>query len=164
MSRQENRNRGEKRQQTCHDVTRSSHWTDCASSCKFCEMHLLLSEHTSFLLLLFSQNVAEATSFYRWARAGRRSRCAFRGNFEKCCSRFRNSPVDPVQKTKMAIFKTNRRTNNLQQRRGGNNGHDDEGIWDSESAINQKEVSVDREERKGTKEWVLLVLLFLCCR
>ena len=155
MSRQENRNRGEatkeKGQQTCPDVTRSSHSTDCASCCKFCEIYLLRSERTSFLLLLFTQNVAEATSFYPWASAGRRSRCAFRRSFEKCCSRFRNSPVDAAQETKISISKMNRRTNN---------GHGGEGIWNRESAINQKEVSVDREGRKGTKEWVFCLFCF----
>ena len=73
------------------DVTRSSHWTGCASCCKFCEIYLLLSQRTCFLVLLFTQNVAEATSFYRWASAGGHLRCAFRRSFEKCCLRFRNS-------------------------------------------------------------------------
>ena len=102
MSRQKNGNREEKQQKkkrNKHALTSLAPPTEqialpAVNFVKYtcCSHSILLS------CCFFSRKMSQKR--LRFISADRRSCCAFRRSFEKCCSRFRNSPVDAARRLK----------------------------------------------------------------
>ena len=119
MSRQENRNREEKQQKkngNKHALTSLAPPTEQIALPAVDFVKYTCCSHSILLPCCFFSRKMSQKRFRFTAEQVRGAVRAVpsRRSLEKCCSRFRNSPVDAAEETKMPVSKTNRRTNNLQ--------------------------------------------------